>query len=69
MNQFSVDVSFDEKWLVNALAAARRKELVRVTVVISDAGPNVKYKAAALGGGDAEYLVAAIAGDFTKESA
>jgi hypothetical protein len=66
---FTVDVSFDEEWLAAALQRAYRGGTVRVSVVISGAGPGVTYKAQALGGEGSEYLVAALAGDFTQEPA
>jgi hypothetical protein len=66
---FTVDVSFDEEWLAAALQRAYRGGTVRVSVVISNAGPAVTYKAQALGGEGTEYLVAALAGDFTEEPA
>lgn len=69
MNDFTVDVSFDAAWLEQALATARAGKVVRMSVVIKDAGPQAKYAARCLGGGDHEYLVAAIAGDFTKDAA
>jgi hypothetical protein len=66
---FTVDVPLDEGWLVNALAAVRAGKIARVTVVIRNAGPKATYKARALGGGDAEYMVCSVAGDFTTEPA
>lgn len=66
---FTIDVCLSEEWLVNALEAFRKGKLVRVSVVIGNSGPNTTYKARAIGGGEGEYIIAAIAGDFTKEEA
>ncbi len=68
-NTFTVDVSFDAAWLEAALESRRAGKLVRVAVVIRNAGPGVTYAAGAIGGGENEYLVASVAGDFTKEPA
>jgi len=69
MNVFTVDICLDQAWLEAALATAKAGKIVRATVVISDAGPDAKYKAAVLGGGDCEYMVCSVAGDFTEERA
>jgi hypothetical protein len=69
MDSFTVDIALDEAWLEAALKTAKSGKIVRATVVITDAGPNAKYKAAVLGGGDCEYIVCSVAGDFTKEPA
>jgi hypothetical protein len=69
VDRFSVDITLDELWLEAALKHVREGGIARVTVVITDAGPKCRYKAAVLGGGDVEYLVAAMAGDFIQEPA
>ena len=66
---FTVDVPLKEDWLLAALETVRRGEIARVSVVIKGAGRSCTYGVRVLGGGDVEYMYAAVAGDFTKELA
>jgi hypothetical protein len=69
IDAFTVDIPPEVEWLKAALATAETGGIVRVSVVIRDAGNACTYKVKALGGGDAEYVICGVAGDFTEEPA
>lgn len=69
MNEFTVDIALETEWLEQALENSRKGKVARVSVVIVDAGPRVKYKARVLGAPDHEYMVVSMAGDYTNEPA
>lgn len=66
---FTVDVPLEQEWLEAALASVKSGGIARVSVVIIDAGRQAKYKVRCLGGGEVEYMIASVAGDFTEEPA